>query len=498
MACGGCLPWAEQRAWLGMAWPISLVFMCRFLMDLTDLAFVGHLHHDPHFPEATAVDFLAAAGLALTWINLTSIPLWRGFCPALVTLASQAFYNDEPGLMQTFLQMALFFATLFCWALVGAWWYSGAVVQWALGDVCTDSCAALVTSYTRYSSLWLWPMVAFDQLEGLLQCRGEVAPAMVVNVVFVLVNVALNKVCVFGLDIPEWGVHIEGAGFIGSPIATAITRWSRTLVFFSYMALKNNFTAWTAGVALWSCSRALTYLRQCLAMAIGGCFEEWQVQAISLMAGRISIPAVAAHNGLLQVFLVLDSLMFGPMNATTVRIAHFLAQEDASAGKRVMLFAYFLTSFLAVAAAGTFMGLHQSIGRIFTDDAEVLGIVADIAPIAAGCYVLLCIGLTSLATLDAQCRPATMAAVFFCGGWLVALPLAWLLAFHFDLGLQGLWYGMVGGYGAIMLLSMVNVMRSDWDKLASQAVHRAGGHDDTFESDQPEAPTDPILTSAHL
>lgn len=32
----------------------------------------------------------------------------------------------------------------------------------------------------------------------------------------------------------------------------------------------------------------------------------------------------------------------------------------------------------------------------------------------------------------------------------------------------------------------------------SQAVHRAGGHDDTFESDQPEAPTDPILTSAHL
>ena len=77
---------------------------------------------------------------------------------------------------------------------VAAWWYSGAVAQWALGPVCTDTCAALVTSYTRYSSLWLWPMVAFDQLEGLLQCRGEVAPAMVVNVLFVLINVALNKV----------------------------------------------------------------------------------------------------------------------------------------------------------------------------------------------------------------------------------------------------------------------------------------------------------------
>ena len=41
--------------------------------------------------------------------------------------------------MQTYLQMALFFSTLFCWVLVGAWWYSGDVAQWALGaSICDD------------------------------------------------------------------------------------------------------------------------------------------------------------------------------------------------------------------------------------------------------------------------------------------------------------------------------------------------------------------------
>ena len=141
------------------------------------------------------MDFLAAAGIALTWINITSIPLYRGFCPSLVTLASQAFYSDDLGLMQTYLQMAIFFSTIFCWVLVVGWWYSGPLAQWALGEaVCNAQCADLVTAFTRYSSLWLWPMAAFDQFEGLMQCRGEVMPAMVVNVIFVVINAMLNQV----------------------------------------------------------------------------------------------------------------------------------------------------------------------------------------------------------------------------------------------------------------------------------------------------------------
>ena len=49
-----------------------------------------------------------------------------------------------------------------------------------------------------------------------------------------------------------------------------------------------------------------------------------------------------------QVFLVLDSLMFGPMNATTVRIAHHLSQEDPETGKKVMRFSYTVASSVCV------------------------------------------------------------------------------------------------------------------------------------------------------
>ena len=66
--------------------------------------------------------------------------------------------------------------------------------------------------------------------------------------------------------------------------------------------LQGHFAEWQMGVVSWSCFRVKMYLRQCLAMAIGGCFEEWQIQVISFMAGRISSPAVATHNGILQVW----------------------------------------------------------------------------------------------------------------------------------------------------------------------------------------------------
>eukprot|EP00669_Euglena_mutabilis_P010004 TRINITY_DN479_c0_g1_i2.p2 TRINITY_DN479_c0_g1~~TRINITY_DN479_c0_g1_i2.p2 ORF type:complete len:155 (+),score=34.87 TRINITY_DN479_c0_g1_i2:672-1136(+) len=149
-----------------------------------------------------------------------------------------------------------------------------------------------------------------------------------------------------------------------------------------------------------------------------------------------------------------------------------------------------------------FVLFRKQVGRIFTDDPAVLDIIADISVVAAGCYVLLCLGLTSLATLDAQGRPGTMALAFFVGGWVVALPLAWLLAFRVDLGVTGLWYGMAGGYGTILLLSLFNVVRANWDALASRAASRNAAtslDDEAFDTDAPpEAPVSPIFSSTHL
>ena len=79
-------------------------------------------------------------------------------------------------------------------------------------------------------------------------------------------------------------------------------------------------------------------------------------------------------------------------------------------------------------ALGFILGRHH-IGHIFTSDPGILDLATELSPLCGACYVMLCLGLMSLATLDAQCRPATMAGVFFFGGWLVSLPLAWVLAF---------------------------------------------------------------------
>ena len=73
-------------------------------------------------------------------------------------------------------------------------------------------------------------------------------------------------------------------------------------------------------VHLWSSALVKEYvLEQALPLAVGGAFEEWQVQVITFFAGSLGAAAVATHNGLLNVFLTISSINYGIMNATTVR-----------------------------------------------------------------------------------------------------------------------------------------------------------------------------------
>ena len=77
---------------------------------------------------------------------------------------------------------------------------------------------------------------------------------------------------------------------------------------------------WTAEAVSWQ--RARTFLGQALPLAASMSFEEWQIQAITIMAGHLGKVAVAAHSGMLEIFFFLSSVEMAIMAATTVRVAY--------------------------------------------------------------------------------------------------------------------------------------------------------------------------------
>lgn len=71
--------------------------------------------------------------------------------------------------------------------------------------------------------------------------------------------------------------------------------------------------------------------------------------------------------------------------------------------------------------------------------------------------------------------------------WVVGVPLACTLAFHFGLGVWGMWVAMCGAVAVQAVVLLVLVMGQDWPALAAKASERVdalvGGGLDSVDGD---------------
>jgi hypothetical protein len=71
-----------------------------------------------------------------------------------------------------------------------------------------------------------------------------------------------------------------------------------------------------------------------------------------------------------------------------------------------------------------------------------------------------------------QSRTTVTAVIFVVGCWCVCIPLAFISTECTQLKLFGLWISLLCGYCVATILALWIVWRSDWPKLAEDAVQR--------------------------
>ena len=219
----------ELKVWWTLAWPVSLAFSARVGMQITDLAMLGHLPYDPAFPTAKPVHFLGYAGLSLTWLAFTGAFINMGFGAALSTLCSQALGARNPRLCSVWLQCTLVVVLIACLPIGIAWYYTDVAIHFLVGEeLCGPLCRELTRKFGQYSLLWLVPQALYSVLSSYFQAQQIVYPALTLNCIFVLVNGALSYTLVFGVG------SFQGLGYVGSPIATAISRLFLVAIFLLY------------------------------------------------------------------------------------------------------------------------------------------------------------------------------------------------------------------------------------------------------------------------
>lgn len=364
---------AELRALLALALPSTLSTYCFFAISVTELSVMGHL----------GVAQLAAVAYAQMALDLSTLVLMQGLTAGLNALCSQAFGARNYHLLGEYALLTAVALTLLCIPMALLWWHLGDLLR--LAGVAAPV-VAYARTYARLSLLWLWPRSVFQVFSAFYQAQQIVLPTTLVNALAVV----LNLVLALGLTHGKFG--LPRLGFVGCPIGTAAALWTRLVVYLLYMNVYRKLHRrcawrWDWTFLDWRVLRNL--LAVGVPLATGNLFENAQLTTMALFASKIGDVQLGSHNSMMELFYFATSPIYGLIDGAVTRIgAHLGAGAPGTARLVAQLSAAGLVLLTSVNSA-LIVGYRHDLGRIFSEDADVIASFAQICSLAALAYLIL-------------------------------------------------------------------------------------------------------------
>jgi multidrug resistance protein, MATE family len=365
---------------------------------------------------------------------------------------SQAFGAGEGARVGLVLQRGLVVAALASVPVMVAWYF----VEPALllfGQ--TPELSAQAGSYLRVQ-VWSVPcFIGFMTLRQYLQSRGLVRPALYVMIGVNGINALLDYALIFG------AFGVPALGLYGAGVAAGLTRVAEVgllaLVIVRARLYEGAWQPWSR--ASFSAAGVLEILR--LGLPIGA---QWFIEVLAfgltaMMAGWIDERAISAHTICLNVASLSFMLPLGLSIGAATRVGNLVGEGAHDAARRTAKLA--LTAIISIMAvvALLMVGTSGLLPRAYTDDAQVIALAAALLPVAAAFQIFDGTQVVSIGILRGLGRTRIPALSHFIGYYVLGLPVGYLLAFRADMGVTGLWWGLVVGLftAAALLFTAVQV-----------------------------------------
>ncbi|KAH8082014.1 MATE efflux family protein [Cristinia sonorae] len=438
--------------------PVILSYILQNSIQAISVLIVGRLGPDE----------LSAAALAIMFAFVTGMCIALGGTTALDTLASQAFTGGtKPSDVSIHFQRCV----IVLWALfipVSALWIRARPVLLLLGQ--GERVSEDVQTYLRVFLFGAPGYIAFESLKKYLQCQGIMRASTIALVLVAPVNIALNIIL----------IHYTPLGFLGSPVAVAITYWLCffVLIILTYISPTFHRNKTWEGLQL----RAVLDPRSCwefIKLAVPGIFmvgTEWTAfQIVALAAGRLGAIPLAAQAVIMTTDEVLNSIPFGIGIAASTRVGNLIGARAAYDAKRASHAAALVSVIIGSIVMASMLAAKNVYGYMFSDDEAVVHLVSQVLPLVASFQIADGLAGSCGGVLRGQGRQHLGAMFNLVAYYVLALPLGITLAFHprTHRGLEGLWIGQVvalfivgiGEYGTVWLAT-------DWDKEVQKGIER--------------------------
>ncbi|XP_053068768.1 multidrug and toxin extrusion protein 2 [Acinonyx jubatus] len=474
---GGCCPalrrlvpvgfGAEVWTLFALSGPLFLFQVLTFMIHIVSSVFCGHLGKVE----------LASVTLSVAFVNVCGISIGIGLSSACDTLMSQSFGSPNKKHVGVILQrstLVMLLCCLPCWAL---FLNTHNILLLFRQD---PAVSRLTQEYVLIFIPALPAFFLYSLLAKYLQNQGIVWPQVLSGIVGNCINGLGNYILVSVLSL----------GVRGSAYANTISHILQTIFLFLYIVLKKlHLETWSG----WS-GQCLQDWGPFFSLAVPSmlmvCMEWWAYEIGSFLMGLLSVLdlsgqaiiyelATAVYTASILWRYLPHALHAGPIplglsNAVCVRVGMALGAADIVQAKRLAKSGMLCTGGTSLVVGIVLSTLKNKLGRIFTNDEQVIALVNKVLPIYTVFQLFEAICCVYSGVLRGSGKQAFGAVVDMIMYYVIGLPLGIVLTFVVRMGIMGLWLGMLVcsllGAAAFAFYTA----RMDWKLAAEEAQKHAG------------------------
>ncbi|SDU46995.1 MATE family efflux transporter [Desulfobacula phenolica] len=427
----------EIKKILVLSLPIVVGQVGQLLMSVVDNVMVGKL----------GVQALAAASIANAMFILIMV-VGFGLTVAVTPLTAMAYGAGNDKQCGVILRQGLIVNVFFGILLCGVTILLSEFIQFLNQPKEIVGPASL---YMKVLGGSMIPLMLFQSYRQFAEGVSYLKPAMFITLLANIVNILANWIFIYGhLGMPSLG--LTGAG-----IATISSRTFMAIVLMVVIRKSSKMKRFDPTLNYRKIDFSM--MRRLLAIGIPAGFQYFfEVSAFtasSIMIGWMGTVELAAHQIALNLASISFMIAMGISSAATIRVSNAVGQKNIHATRIAGFSATLLCAVFMASAGLIFILFRFFLPTLYISEKEVIDISAALLVIVAFFQIsdgTQAVGLGILRGITDMKIPTLITLVAY---WVIGLPSGYFLAFTCNMGIYGVWYGLLISLTASAFFMMI-------------------------------------------
>ncbi|KAJ5674398.1 uncharacterized protein N7477_004332 [Penicillium maclennaniae] len=419
----------EARVIVRYSAPLMVTFLLQYSLTVASIFTIGHLGKEE----------LGAVSLASMTVSITGNAIYSGLATSLDTLCAQAYGSGKRKLVGLQMLRMVFFLWLVTIPIAVLWYFSEHILAKIVPE---KEVAKMAGLYLKVALLGTPGFACFESGKRYLQAQGGLL-----------------------------GIAKLEMGFVGAPIAVAITENLMPICLFTYAYFFVGSECWCGFTR-----RAFENWGPMIRLALPGLImveaECLAFEVLTLASSHLGTTELAAQSILSTISSITWQIPFPLSIAGSTRVANLIGASLVGAAKTSARVSFCGATIVGMFNMVLLMCLRNYIPMLFSSDSEVVDLVAKVLPLCAAFQLFDALAANCNGILRGLGRQEIGGYIQLFCYYAIAMPISMGTTFGLNWGVMGLWTGVAL---ALLLVSGAEFFilgRISWERSVDEAQLR--------------------------